>query len=89
MDLDFVKAFGSAYIQQTDGGLKIKHHAYRACVQLMEVHERGDHLSAEATQDLYQSILHLEKKDKREYLLQWYQRIFVADTKGIYAHFGI
>ena len=82
MDLNFVTAFGSDYIRQTDGGLKVSNHAYRVCVEMLEQHERGQLLSAADQTDLWHSILQLEKKDKRDGLLSWYQRLnFLSPSK--------
>ena len=75
MDLNFVTAFGSDYIRQTEGGLKVSNHTYRVCVELLEAHEAGQRLSRADCDDLHLSILNLEKKDKRDHLLAWYGRL--------------
>ena len=80
MDLDFIKAFGSAYIQENDGGRKVLHHTYRVCVELLEACEQGQALSTEAQSDLYHSILQLEKADKRQYLLQRFNRAILSQV---------
>ena len=65
------------------------HHTYRVCVELLDACEAGQTIDASASEDLYQSILNLEKKDKREYLLQRFGQVFATKSASVYAQFGM
>ncbi len=70
MEKNFLTEFASDYIRATEGGRKIEHHTYRYCVEQIERLEKSEPFGFEQLEALQQDILNLDKKDKRDYLLE-------------------